>query len=143
MPEFVQRNYEHTWGSYLEWPVGEKLLLRVVRVYGHRGKPNAIGARNSVHSHPTTEWVMGISGTTRCYVGPDLDHLEPTDLRPGHIVEFPAGTAHRIEFVTGENQEDGVPYTELLEIMAGEHHDGTYPITRHEPAMAADYPQVR
>lgn len=138
--EIIKRNINHVWGSYLEWIVNKGLILRVVRVYGFIGKPNSKGARNSLHSHLTSEWIMGISGVTKCYIGNSPETINTVLLRQGDIVEFPSESLHRVEFMSGECFENEVPYAEFLEIMTGDHQDSSYEIVRYQEATKASFP---
>jgi quercetin dioxygenase-like cupin family protein len=50
------------------------------------------------HTHPTTERVTGISGTSRLGMGEKLDEAAASEVAPGTFVVLPAGMAHFASF---------------------------------------------
>lgn len=117
----------HSWGNYYQIIVNDHTLLRSIRIYKD--------GMNSLHSHDVEELMIVESGSINYHYKPI--HSENVIVRlckPGDVIFVNKQTPHRIEYVSGEFVENGIPFAQLYELCLGENNNGNYEITRYETA---------
>jgi mannose-6-phosphate isomerase-like protein (cupin superfamily) len=121
----VTPNYEHVWGEYKEVFIDNDHILRSVRIYED--------AYNSLHSHEVNEVQLVESGIIR-YHYVENGVLKSEDLSAWSVTFVSAWTPHRIEFIDGNFEEQGVKFAQISEIVLWSNDNGNYRITRIESA---------
>lgn len=90
---------------------------------------------NSLHTHNVEELMIIESGSINYYYVPyNSNNVEVRHCHPGDVIYVKKQTPHRIEFVSGEFEENGIKFAQIYELCIGDNEKGNYPINRLESA---------